>query len=642
MADGRFFSVSQRYGLAAFASGLAFLLAWWLQPLIGANFFPIFFSAVLISLWYGGLGPGLMATLVGVAGSACFFIIPVFTAGLSGMLARLGLFLLGAFLIGWLAVTRKRAEAARSESQYRLQALFNNTQDAILFADDRGQLVDANSAACALLGYTREQLLQLFAWDLIPGPSREPGLEVWPKFIAIGTYRGEGVVRRRDGTLVEAEHHVVANIAPGLHLAVLNDITVRKRAERAAYFLAEASRILASSLDYGTTLQRVARLAVPILADFCFVNIVEDGRLLDAIGVAATDQAKEQLAREARRRFSSDLSQMQYLPTVMQTGQPVLVSEINDALLVAVARDAEHLELLRQMGLVSFMIVPLVARGCALGVMIFMAAESSRHYGPADLALAEELAHRAALAVDNARLFDEARAAVRARDAFLAIASHEVKTPLATIKGYAELLQRHVAREGTLPARDERALQSIHEQSSRLQSLIESLFDVSLLQNSQLRLTREALDLGTLVHRLVEEIRPMLVEHSLELCALAEPLIVSGDKVRLEEVLQNLVNNAIKYSPHGGLVTVCLQRKGTQAILTVSDHGIGIPRETLPHLFTPFYRAAQSHVQGISGSGLGLFVAKEIVTLHGGTIAVESTEGEGSTFTISLPLMAEG
>ncbi len=235
----------------------------------------------------------------------------------------------------------------------------------------------------------------------------------------------------------------------------------------------------------------------------------------------------------------------------------------------------------------------------------------------------------------------EAQEAVRTRDVFLSVASHELKTPLTSLMGQAQLLHRRGLRDG-LRERDLRSITVIAEQASRLNKMILALLDVSRLEAGQLSIERAPLDLGVLARRVVAEVQPTLEKHTVVYNGPEVPSIIEGDELRLEQVLQNLIQNAIKYSPTGGQVTVDVTQRGTTACIAVTDQGLGIPQEALPQLFGRFYRAGNVDAQYIAGMGIGLFVVKEIVTLHGGTVEVESTEGRGSTFMVCLPVRPNG
>ncbi len=238
---------------------------------------------------------------------------------------------------------------------------------------------------------------------------------------------------------------------------------------------------------------------------------------------------------------------------------------------------------------------------------------------------------------ERTRLLEATQQAVGLRDQFLSVASHELKTPLTSLLASAQLVQRRMVRDGTLTERDQRGLNLVVQQAQRLNRMIGSLLDLSRLQSGQLSIERAPLDFAALTARIVDELQPTLPNHTLHLDVPATPLMVAGDALRLEQVLQNLIGNAVKYSPLGGSVIMRVAAAAEGVCLTVSDTGIGIPATALPHLFDRFYRAPNVTAEQISGIGLGLFVVQQIVTLHGGTISVSSVEGQGSTFLVCLP-----
>jgi len=229
--------------------------------------------------------------------------------------------------------------------------------------------------------------------------------------------------------------------------------------------------------------------------------------------------------------------------------------------------------------------------------------------------------------------------AIQQRDTFFSVAAHELKTPLTALLGQAQLFQRRAQREASLSARDQRSLDVVVAQAQRLNSLIAELLDVSRIEHGRLALERAPLDLNLLVARVIEELQATIETHSIRCEGLSSaPLLIDGDALRLEQVLHNLLSNAVKYSPDGGEVTVRLSRAADEALVAISDSGIGIPAQALPQLFERFFRAPNAETRSISGMGVGLFVVREIVTLHGGRLLVTSTEGQGSTFTMILPL----
>jgi signal transduction histidine kinase len=299
----------------------------------------------------------------------------------------------------------------------------------------------------------------------------------------------------------------------------------------------------------------------------------------------------------------------------------------------------EYWPYMERFGIHSLMIAALRVNGEVIGTLGALRDTPGRPYAADDLTMLQELADRAGLAVANARLYQRAQEAVHVRDQFLSIAAHELKTPLTALYGQAQLIQRRLARGDQSPERLARSVDMIARQAGRLDAMVATLLDVGRLELGQFALDRQPTELGALAARVVEEVRPTLDSHFLTLDLDQGEVCVDGDPLRLEQVLQNLISNAVKYSPGGGTVAVQVSRDERTARVAVSDEGIGVPSAALPNLFQRFYRADNAAAQSISGMGVGLYVVHEIVARHGGTVQVESVEGQGSTFTIVLPLL---
>jgi signal transduction histidine kinase/DNA-binding response OmpR family regulator len=423
-------------------------------------------------------------------------------------------------------------------------------------------------------------------------------------------------------------------------LGRLREEAARAEASRKrAAFLAEASAVLASSLDYQATLDRLARLAVPALADWCVVDMWADDGTIRQLAVAHPDPAKVALAWDLDRRYPDNPQAAEGVPKVLRSGQPELYTEISDDLLRAVARNGEHLEIVRRLGLVSGMIVPLIAHGRPLGALSFGTAESARRFGPDDLALAEDLARRAALAVDNARLYREAQEANRLKDEFLATLSHELRTPLSGVLGWTHILRGGKSDE----AMRTRGLEIIERSAKAQVRLIEDILDVSRIITGKLCLEMRPVELVPVIDAALEAVRPAADAKSIALEAHLEPpdRSVSGDPNRLQQVVWNLLSNAIKFTPRGGRVDIRLIEHAGQAEVTVSDTGQGIKPEFLPYVFERFRQADSSTTRVHGGLGLGLAIVRHLVELHGGSVHVESAgEGQGATFRVRLPVQA--
>jgi signal transduction histidine kinase len=439
----------------------------------------------------------------------------------------------------------------------------------------------------------------------------------------------------RHFTAVDLAH--AEELAGRAALAVDNARLYREaqEARRQLSFVAEASKALTDSLDYRKTLATIARLALPVLADYCIVDMVEDDGRITHIESAHVDQAKEAVLAEIRRRYPPKDGHP--VTSTIQSRTSKLMTVATDREMEAAAHDDEHMRLMREINTQSWMIVPMIARGRLLGTITLATAESGRRYTSSDLRLAEELAGRAALAIDNARLYGEAQQAIHEREVLLSVASHELKNPLAALLGYAQLVASRLRCGATVTERDQQGLTVVIEQAERLNKMLDALLDLSRIEQGQLVLECGSFDLNALAHRMLDEATSMTTQHTLAITSPDVECIVYGDELRIEQVVRNLISNAVKYSPYGGRIEVRVEQKGERTCLAVTDQGIGIPEEAQSRLFQRYYRASNASTHSIRGIGVGLYVVKEIVTLHGGTVEVQSADGAGSTFTICIP-----
>jgi len=393
---------------------------------------------------------------------------------------------------------------------------------------------------------------------------------------------------------------------------------------------------LSSSLDYETALEAVADALVPAIADACVVELLERGELR-TIAVTHAGPSKRAWARRFRADDAPSLDVVTPTARVIASGDPLLVTNLREADLTSYAQDAEHLEQLGRLELSSLVCAPIVVTGTgAIGTLTLLSSASRRTFDAEDLRLARQLGRETGTAIGHARAHRAAEEALRARDDFLAIAGHELRTPLATIVLQLESLKRALVA-GILPpkAATER-VQKMLEQTNRLNRLIDALLDVTRVSAGRLILEPEPMNLDELVRDVAERFAEEAVRANVALTIAADsPCEGAWDPRRLDQVISNLLSNAIKYG-EGSPVLVTCERAGDLVRVRVRDHGMGVALADMERIFDRFERAPPA-ARDRGGFGLGLWIAREIVTAHGGRITLESTQGEGSTFSIELP-----
>ncbi|MBN8555384.1 MAG: MASE1 domain-containing protein [Deltaproteobacteria bacterium] len=562
------------------------------------------------------------------------------------------------------ARVQKRTAALESATQ-RVHDLYNNAPCGYHSIDANGKFVQVNNTLLNWLGYQRDEvILKMKIIDLLNEKHLHKFNEIFPAFIKNGFARDiEFELKRKDGSwmpvLLSAtaiydssgkfvmSRSTVIDLterrrAEEQRLKFLQGNAARKMAETAANrfaFLSEANKILVSSLDQKNVLNRLADLIVPVLADWCIIDLVEsDGRINRAV-VYHRDPGKQKLAERIKTRYAPKTDAPYGPAAVIRSRKSELLPLISDSLLMAISHNEEHLELLRDAGLRSAITVPLVVRNRTLGSISLISAESHRNYGEEDLTLAEELAHRAALAVDNARLYEEAQQAIQARDDFFAIASHDLKSPVRTASLQLQLLERN-AKE-TMPdliasSPDfTEGLDVAKRQMKQLSGLLENFLDVVRMRSKGLEYRYEKTDLAAMVQDIFERMKEDARVAGSELILVKEEDVVGEwDKMRLEQVIVNLISNAIKFGEKKP-ITLSLAKIAEKIRLEVADQGCGIEKDDLKRIFGRFEQGAST--QKSAGVGLGLYICKQIVLSHQGEIWVESELGKGARFIVEIP-----
>ena len=581
-----------------------------------------------------------------------------------------GTFMLAVLTVQDVTAQHKVKEALR-ESEAYLPALAEHALVAIFTIDANDVIMYANPAAHRIFGYEAEELLGRPFSMLIPQAMRERHRAGMERYLATGKRHisWEGVELTgltKDGRLVPLEVTLGHVMRGGEHFftGIARDITARKQAEqeqtallareqaaRAAAeaseermaFLAEASAVLASPLDYEGTVRRVADLAVARLADWCVVSMpASDGTTIEQVAVAHRDPEKVAWARELRRRYPPDPAAPIGSPQVIRTGQAEFYPEITEDQLAAAARDADHLGLLRQVGFRSAMIVPMQARGETLGAITFVYSDSDRRYTPADLRLAEELARRAAQEVANAQLYrtaEEARQQAeemsRLKSAFLANMSHEIRTPLTGMIGFASLLADRVGEK------EQRYAQRIEAGGQRLMDTLNAVLVLAQLEANQATLQLEPLCVAEEIRQVLELLERQIKRKGLVLQFHTEPAAKPArahlDRGALSSIMHNLVGNAIKFTDRGSIM-VTVEQHAKYVCVQVEDTGIGIDEAFLSHLFEPFRQESRGWNRSHEGAGLGLSITKRLAEKMNGEIEARSKKGHGTRFTVRFPL----
>jgi PAS domain S-box-containing protein len=547
---------------------------------------------------------------------------------------------------------RKRAEAEvdrlqeASEQQRRIyETALSNSADFNYVFDLRGRFVYVNKALLALWGKDLNEAVGKDFLELDYPPDLAERLQRQIQTVidnrqplTAETPYSSGVGER------QYEYIFVPVLGAGGEVEAVagstRDITERKRAEESARYLAEASATLAGVVDYESTLQKVANLAVPYFADWSAVDVANDDGSLRRLAVAHQDAAKVRLAHELMQEYPPDPQSPSGSVAVFRTGKPEIVGEITDEMLVQAAKDERHLSLIRMLGLKSYLCVPLVVSGNPLGVLTFATAESGRRYRNADLALATDLAHRAAVAIENTQLYQALREADRRKDEFLATLAHELRNPLAPIRNSLQILKMPRLDAATI----ERSRDMMERQVHHLVRLVDDLLDVSRVMRGKIELRKERVELSTVIARAVETVQPLIEAqgHELTVHLPPESLSLDADPVRLAQVVGNLLTNAAKYTEANGRIRLTAQREDGEAVLRVRDSGIGIAPDMLPHIFELFVQVDHAATRSQGGLGIGLTLVKNLVEMHHGAVEAHSEGlGEGCEFVVRLPLIPQ-
>ena len=560
---------------------------------------------------------------------------------------------------------RVRAEEEKSRlvgelesERARLEAVLRQMPSAVIIAEaPSGKLLLSNSHVAPLMGkpVTLENIGDYGNYEAYWPDGRRLGASDWP--LARAIERGE-IVRDEEVTVPDGTGNRILRVTASpirdregqitAGVSIFDDVTQRARDEAAQRFLATAGSALIATLDASSAHERLTTLCVPEVADWCILAIPEEDGLLHYATIAHLENERENA--DVARRFGEQLARDPKAPWdiagALSTGRAQLYPTHSIEYLESISASPEYVQLIREIGARSAIVSPLEARGRTLGLMIWITTRSGRIYDARDVELAQELARRAALTTDNARLFaqakmarDEAQAANLAKDEFLAVVSHELRTPLTPILGWLDLLRA----PGIDDAMRAQAYEVIERNARAQAQLVNDILDVSRISSGKLRIASQPTDFARLVRDSVESLRlsadqkGVILQIELQNVG-AAPL----DSSRFQQVIWNLLSNAIKFTPAGGRIVIRLERATEkEALLEISDSGQGIAPNFVDSVFEAFRQADSSSTRKAGGLGLGLAIVRHIVEMHGGRVSAYSAgENQGATFRVWMPLLA--
>jgi PAS domain S-box-containing protein len=650
-------------GVVIVAAVIRTVLDPWLGPSVP---YLVYYPAIVYAGWYGGAGPGLLTTALSVIAADSRYVDPLNSVMLSSRADVLSLILFAAIgtILSFAGEYLLRADLDRN----RFSAIAESTDDAIIATDLESVITAWNTGAERMFGYSVAEAVGRPIALILPD-DRSAEEQRLIKEVSSGRRVPpfETIRQRKDGSLVPVSVTVSPIRTRNGDIVgaskITHDITERQRAdelreqlmvrERQAReeavaardrlaFLADVGAVLTSSLDYEVTLDRAVHLALPRLGDYCSVLADDEHGRLRHLAWGHVVRDRESILQRLMERLlqRGGDEPITFAETIMKSGRTMVVSHAQ--IEEAVAARTSHLTpaviaLGEELQPYAYVGVPLHLRGRVIGVMAFGTTvdASCREYAPADVELVEEFSRRVSVAIENARLFRHADELNRLKDEFLATLSHEMRTPLSAVLGWARMLSTgHLDR-----IKIAQAIEAIERNAYAQAKIVDDILDVARGMAGNLELDLQPVDLATIAQRGVEAIAPSAVAKQIQVDVHgAGPVEITADPHRLQQVVSNLLSNAVKFTPSGGRVRVDVSSQNSNAELVVADTGAGIPRAFLPFVFDKFRQADGSFTRQHGGLGLGLAIARHLIELHGGSIEARSDgEGAGSTFVVRLP-----
>jgi PAS domain S-box-containing protein len=539
---------------------------------------------------------------------------------------------------------RKILELKQQEANERLRSVVDYVVDGVVTIDESGLIASWNRSAERMFGYSSEEMIGQNVSRLMPEPHRGHHDAHLDSYLQTGVAKVVGIVRemvaqRKDGTIFPIELAVSEYLLQGKRLftGIIRDITERKRANERTQFLVSSTALLTSVVDSGSLLSRVARLPVPLFADWCIVDLaVPEGRVVRS-AVAHHDREKKTVLKRFKKRLPAAFGPASVVGEVLREGKSRLLSSVNDPFQYAEVRNAEIRELFLRLDPQSLICVPLSTHHVTLGAITFVLIGTSRKYDEADLTVAEDFARRASIALENSRLYEEAKEADRRKDEFLATLAHELRNPLAPVRNALEIV-RSTGIDAKVAGK---AIAVLERQVDHMVRLVDDLLDLSRLMRGKIQLRPERIFLGDVITRAIETARPLIdiQGHELLVSVPETPVELYADPVRLDQIIANLLNNAAKYTEPGGVIRLIAKTRGQELVIKIRDTGIGIDPKLLPHLFDLFRQAESSLDRSHGGLGIGLTLVRSLVKMHGGKVEARSDgPGTGAEFIVRLPI----
>jgi len=576
--------------------------------------------------------------------------------------------------------SRKRPAPAPATELSIQTALRRTMQQAPLpFAITRGAentLVYANSAFCRLAGVVNGDALgapienvfaepegralsalldrafrdgvELLDGRVDAGSERASGWQcsVWPVIAHDGRTEALGIEIRESSPPDDALD-LQREVAEQMLLSALRERGLADDAEaarRRAAFLAEAGRLLAESVDQSSTLVALTKLALPTLGAWCIVDILEEGDAIHRLGIYHPDPEKQKLALQLEESWASEADDPFGAPAMLRNARTIAITDDIEATLAATAHSPDNLYILRQLGIGALLTVPLIARKRLLGAITFVSAQHGVSYSAEDVQLAEDVANRGALALDNAQVYDlalvlqrSAETANRAKTAFLGAMSHELRTPLNAIGGYIDILD--MGLRGPVTEKQHADFARVKTNQQHLALLITEILNFVRVGSGRLEYTLGDIKACDAMRHAINLIEPLFAQKGLKFKGVGGDLstVAHADAERVAQILVNLLSNAIKFTPSGGEISADCGSTADTVTLRIGDTGIGIAEDKHEAIFEPFMQLKEGLTDREGGVGLGLAISRDLARAMNGDLTVESSEGEGARFTLSLP-----